>query len=100
MVMKDKLYKSNHKGIYYKTRKALITSAVVISGFACVSVPTYINYKNEAQAKAEIEVKKDEKSKIEIVVSHELEHYEDESIYVSEKTADIGKIGSITEISK
>ena len=54
MVMKDKLYKSNHKGIYYKTRKALIASAVVLSAFVAVSVPTYINFKNVSKVKHEV----------------------------------------------
>ena len=49
MVMKDKLYKSNHKGLYYKTRKALIASAIVLSVFTAVSVPTYINIKKAYQ---------------------------------------------------
>ena len=54
MVMKDKLYKSHHKGIYYKTRKALITSAVVFGAFVAVSVPTYINIKNVSKVKHEV----------------------------------------------
>ena len=53
MVMKDKLYKSNHKGGYYRTRKLLIASAVILSGITCVSVPTYINIQNHNAVKAE-----------------------------------------------
>ena len=50
MVMKDKLYKTHHKGLYYKTRKALIASAIVLSVFTAVSVPTYINVKKSIEA--------------------------------------------------
>ena len=43
MVLKDKLVKTHHKGIYYKTRKVVIG---VICGFtfcAAIVVPTYIS---------------------------------------------------------
>lgn len=42
MVMKDKLVKTHHKGLYYKTRKVVIG---VLCGFtfaAAIVVPTYI----------------------------------------------------------
>ena len=54
MVMKDKLYKSNHKGLYYKTRKTLIASAIVLSVFTAVSVPTYINAKKSIEAEKKL----------------------------------------------
>ena len=53
MIMKDKLYKTNHKAFYYRTRKFLITSAVVLSAFTAIGVPTYINYKNEKRIERE-----------------------------------------------
>ena len=53
MVMKDKLYKNHHKGIYYKTRKALIVSGIFLSLFGAISIPTYINYKNSKSPAAE-----------------------------------------------
>ena len=43
MVLKDKLVKTHHKGIYYKTRKFVIG---IICGFtfcAAIVVPTYIS---------------------------------------------------------
>ena len=53
MIMKDKLYKTYHKGLYYKTRKFLIGSAVVLSAFTAVFVPTYINLKQAKKANVE-----------------------------------------------
>ncbi len=49
MVMKDKLYKSHHKGLYYKTRKALVATAILLSAFTAISVPTYINIKKSLE---------------------------------------------------
>ena len=68
MVMKDKLYKSNHKGLYYKTRKTLIASAIVLSVFTAVSVPTYINAKKsiEAEKKAAREYVEVEHPEVEV----------------------------------
>ncbi len=43
MVLKDKLVKTHHKGIYYRTRKIVIG---VLCGFtlcAAIVVPTYIS---------------------------------------------------------
>ena len=88
MVMKDKLYKSGHKGIYYKTRKALIAGAVVLGVFTAVSVPTYINLKNSHQYKAEalkeslkVECeKRDVKATKETVISNLQNFAEDEEI--------------------
>ena len=57
MVMKDKLVKFNHKGMYYKFRKLGIVFLAVISIGTIVAVPTYITLREiTAQAqKAEAE---------------------------------------------
>ena len=57
MVMKDKLVKFNHKGMYYRFRKLGIVFLAVISIGTIVAVPTYITLREiTAQAqKAEAE---------------------------------------------
>ena len=42
MVMKDKLVKTHHKSLYYKTRKAVIGTLCVFTFAAAIVVPTYI----------------------------------------------------------
>ena len=52
MVMKDKLVKFNHKGMYYRFRKLGIVLLAVISIGTVVAVPTYITFReitNQAQ---------------------------------------------------
>ena len=52
MVMKDKLVKFNHKGIYYRFRKLGIVLLAAISIGTIVAVPTYITFRemtNQAQ---------------------------------------------------
>ena len=52
MVMKDKLVKFNHKGLYYRFRKLGIVFLAFISIGAVVAVPTYITFReitNHAQ---------------------------------------------------
>ena len=52
MVMKDKLVKFNHKGVYYRFRKLGILLLAVISIGTIVAVPTYITFRemtNQAQ---------------------------------------------------
>ena len=52
MVMKDKLVKFNHKGIYYRFRKLGIVFLALISVGTIVAVPTYITFReitNQAQ---------------------------------------------------
>ena len=52
MVMKDKLVKFNHKGMYYKMRKLGIVFLALISVGTIVAVPTYITFRemtNQAQ---------------------------------------------------
>ena len=52
MVMKDKLVKFNHKGMYYRLRKLGIVFLAVISIGTIVAVPTYITFRemtNQAQ---------------------------------------------------
>ena len=45
MVMKDKLVKFNHKGMYYRFRKFGIVLLAVISIGTIVAVPTYITFR-------------------------------------------------------
>ena len=52
MVMKDKLVKFNHKGMYYKFRKLGIVFLALISIGTIIAVPTYITFReitNQAQ---------------------------------------------------
>lgn len=52
MVMKDKLVKFNHKGMYYRFRKLGIVFLALISVGTIVAVPTYITLSqvnNQAQ---------------------------------------------------
>ena len=52
MVMKDKLVKFHHKGLYYRFRKLGIVFLAFISIGAVVAVPTYITFReitNHAQ---------------------------------------------------
>ena len=52
MVMKDKLVKFNHKGMYYRFRKLGIALLALISIGTVVAVPTYITFReitNQAQ---------------------------------------------------
>lgn len=51
-VMKDKLTKNNHKGMYYRFRKFGILCLALISIGTIVAVPTYITFReitNQAQ---------------------------------------------------
>ena len=52
MVMKDKLVKFNHKGMYYRFRKLGIAFLALICVGTIVAVPTYITFReitNQAQ---------------------------------------------------
>ena len=49
MVMKDKLVKFNHKGMYYRFRKLGIVFLAVISIGTIVAVPTYITFREMNQ---------------------------------------------------
>ena len=52
MVMKDKLVKFNHKGMYYRFRRLGIVFLALISVGTIVAVPTYITFReisNQAQ---------------------------------------------------
>lgn len=91
MVMKDKLYKSNHKGIYYKTRKSLIAGAVVLGVFTMVSVPTYINAKKQLQVEKKALREYIHCETAEEEVNHEVKDQDKEvkNIYVTPKT-DVG----------
>lgn len=76
MQMKDKLYKNNHKGIYYKAKKVGLVSLIAVSGFIAVSVPTYINYtkgKEVLAQKVEPERKMDSFRTKELVLESEIQ---------------------------
>jgi len=42
-MMKDKLYKTNHKTAYYVMRKTLLSLAIFIAVGAAVGIPTTLN---------------------------------------------------------
>ena len=56
--MKDKLYKNNHRGIYYKVKAIFFVFVVFASAMAIAVIPTYIVLKDSAEqsTKAEPEV--------------------------------------------
>lgn len=54
MVMKDKLYKNNHKGSYFRNRRILFTTVALFSGAFAISIPTYINSIARNTVKAEV----------------------------------------------
>lgn len=54
-MMKDKLVKNGHKGIYYNVRRAFLAGIISTSLFAVVGIPTYTvvkhNLNNQTLAK-------------------------------------------------
>ena len=68
MVMKDKLVKFHHKGMYYRFRKLGIVFLALISIGTIVAVPTYITFReisNQAQHAEEEQVELLEEDEIE-----------------------------------
>ena len=59
MVMKDKLVKFNHKGMYYRFRKLGIVFLAVISIGTIVAVPTYITFREMTQQAQHAEEEQD-----------------------------------------
>ena len=53
MVMKDKLVKFNHKGMYYQFRKLGFIFLAVISIGTIVAVPTYITFREMSNQQAQ-----------------------------------------------
>ena len=69
MVMKDKLVKFNHKGMYYRFRKLGIVFLALISIGTIVAVPTYITFRemnNQAQHAEEEEPSLLEEDEVEL----------------------------------
>ena len=60
MVMKDKLVKFNHKGMYYRFRKLGIVFLALISVGTIVAVPTYITMREIASQAQHAEVEEPE----------------------------------------
>ena len=60
MVMKDKLVKFNHKGMYYRMRKLGIVFLALISIGTIVAVPTYITMREIASQAQHAEVEEPE----------------------------------------
>lgn len=56
--MKDKLYKNNHRGIYYRIKGGIFAFTLFASALAVVTIPTYIALKsvNKQATKAEEEI--------------------------------------------
>ena len=71
--MKDKLYKNNHRGIYYKAKAIFFIFVVFASAMAIAIIPTYIVIKDSAEqsTKAEPEVVEVEEEKEESEESEE-----------------------------
>ena len=71
--MKDKLYKNNHRGIYYKMKAFFFVFVVFASAMAIAVIPTYIVLKDSAgqSTKAEPEVVEVEEEKEESEESEE-----------------------------
>ena len=68
MVMKDKLVKFHHKGMYYRFRKLGIVFLALISIGTIVAVPTYITFReisNQAQHAEEEQVELLEEDEVE-----------------------------------
>ena len=62
MVMKDKLVKNHHYGIYYKVRNFFIAFAAVGCLGLAIAVPTYIGIQNHKEAQLLAEGEEDENS--------------------------------------
>lgn len=77
MVMKDKLIKNHHKGIYYKSRQFCIGFAVCSFGIALVGVPTYIAINSSIKAQVTNAEGNEDEEKEEVVNVDELESYTD-----------------------
>ena len=45
MVMKDKLEKVNHKALYFRFKKLLISVVILSSAFLAIAIPTYISHR-------------------------------------------------------
>ena len=73
--MKDKLYKNNHHTVYYATKRALISFAIVLGVGAAVAIPTTLNVlSSEPKSLRAEEVEKVETSE---ETDSELEQYSD-----------------------
>ena len=55
--MKDKLYKNNHRGIYYRLKAFFFAFAIFSGAMAIAIIPTYIvikdNFKEQTNAESE-----------------------------------------------
>lgn len=43
MVMKNKLYRTNHTGMFFKMRKIVLVTSITATVAIVVAIPTYIN---------------------------------------------------------
>ena len=73
--MKDKLYKNNHRGIYYRIKAFFFVFVLFASAMAIAVIPTYIVIKDSAEqsTKAEPEV-------VEVEEKEETEESEEEPL--------------------
>lgn len=62
--MKDKLYKNNHRGIYYRIKGIFFAFVLLVSSAVVAIIPTYIaltsNVKEATLAETEIEEEKED----------------------------------------
>ena len=56
--MKDKLYKNNHRGIYYRVKAFFLAFAIFAGAAAVAVIPTYIALKDSIKEPTHAEVEK------------------------------------------
>lgn len=56
--MKDKLYKNNHRGIYYRVKGFFFAFALFAGAMAIAVIPTYIFIKDSVKEPTHAEVEK------------------------------------------
>ena len=61
--MKDKLYKNNHRGIYYRVKAFYFVFALFAGAMAVAVIPTYLSLKNSVKEPTHAEPEEVEKDK-------------------------------------
>ena len=76
MLMKDKLSKNNHSGMYYKVRNFFLGFAAVACLGIAIAIPTYISVQNHKEAQTKADAESEQKGSEENLEG--LESYQDE----------------------
>ena len=63
MKMKDKLYKNNHRGVYYKAKAFFFIFALLSGAMAIAIIPTYIAIKENNKEATHAQVEEVEEDK-------------------------------------